>query len=78
MKVKTILWDICEGFYLTLLVLVCGLLGGAFIFAFGYALLSYLEFLLGIFPENISLTIVTFCATVGTIIFGGSLYVPSR
>lgn len=43
-----------------------------------YILLKYFDFLLGIFPENIFLTITTFCVTIGTIIFGGSLYVSSR
>lgn len=43
-----------------------------------YILLKYFDFLLGIFPESIFLTSGIFCATIGTIIFGGYLYVSSR
>lgn len=74
MKVKFSKKDILMGFIIPIGFMVLTITIGTI----WYILLKYFDFLLGVLPDNLLLTFLVFCATIGAIIFGGSVYVSNR
>lgn len=75
MKVKEHIWELIRATYIGFLVILMFILSTVLLVSIWFGLAKYFDYLLGVFPESLFLTITTFCGSIFTLIAGVSTYV---